>query len=61
MKKLGKKAYGVIYIACIIFLWWLWSVITNKELFAPSPKATIDVVENLFETGAFFKHLWSVI
>ena len=59
MEKFKKKAYGILYIVCIVFLWWLWSAITNKELFAPSPKATTDVVVNLFETGAFFKHLWS--
>ncbi len=59
MKKLGKRAYGILYVACIILLWWIWSAITGKELFAPSPKSTYDVVVNLFDTGAFFKHLWA--
>ena len=59
MKGLKKKAFGILYIAVIIGLWWLWSWVTGKELFAPSPKATYDVVKNLFNTGAFFKHLSS--
>ena len=57
MKRLKKRALGILYIVCIIGLWWLWSLITGKELFAPSPKSTYDVITNLFDTGAFFKHL----
>jgi len=59
LKKFGKKIYPVLYILSIIFLWWLWSLITNKELFAPSPKATLNVIIDLFNTGAFYKHLSS--
>ncbi len=59
MKKLSKRAYTIIYVACIIVLWWIWSKATNKELFAPSPKSTLDVIINLLSTGAFFKHLWA--
>ncbi len=59
MKKLSKRAYSVIYVVCIILLWSLWSAITNKELFAPSPRSTLNVIIELFNTGAFFKHLWA--
>jgi len=57
LKGLKKRLFSLAYIACIILLWWLWSAITGKELFAPSPKATYDVIVNLLDTGAFFNHL----
>lgn len=57
MKKLSKRTFSVIYVICIIILWWIWSKITNKELFAPSPVSTFNVIVDLFQTGAFFKHL----
>ena len=57
MKKMNKKLFAVIYIAGIFLLWWIWSSVTNKELFAPSPISTGRVITDLFDTGAFFKHL----
>ncbi len=54
MKKHVSKG---IFLASIIFLWWLGSKIVNKSLFLPSPLETLDMIINLFETGVFFKHL----
>lgn len=54
MKKAFKK---VIFIACVIAIWWLASLIVNKSLFLPSPMETFAMIINFFETGVFFKHL----
>lgn len=54
MKKHLKKIF---FIVCVIAIWWVASLIVNKSLFLPSPAETFAMIVNLFETGAFFKHL----
>lgn len=56
MKKTLSK---VGFLAAIIAIWWLLSLIVNKSLFLPSPMETFEMIGTLFETGAFFKHLSS--
>ncbi len=56
MKKYLSK---VLFLFAIIALWWGGSKIVNKSLFLPSPAETFEMIVNLFETGAFFKHLGS--
>ena len=55
----NKSLYKIIFLLAIFFIWWAGSKIVNKSLFLPSPKETFDMIVNLFETGAFFKHLGS--
>ncbi len=55
-----KKAISkVTFLAAVIAVWWLLSLIVNKSLFLPSPMETFEMIGTLFETGAFFKHLGS--
>ncbi len=56
MKKTLSK---VGFLAAVIAIWWLLSLIVNKSLFLPSPMETFEMIGTLFETGAFFKHLSS--
>ncbi len=56
MKKQFSKLF---FIIAIIFIWWACSELINKSLFLPSPAETFAMIVNLFETGAFFKHLGS--
>lgn len=54
-----KRLSKVFFLVCVIFIWWIASKIVNKSLFLPSPLETFNMIVNLFETGAFFKHLGS--
>lgn len=56
MKKNAKK---FLFAVAIIIIWWLASLAVNKSLFLPSPVETWNVIVELLETGAFFKHLGS--
>ena len=52
-----KRLSKIFFLASVIFIWWIASKIVNKSLFLPSPLETFNMIVNLFETGAFFKHL----
>lgn len=55
-----KKALNkILFLGCVIAIWWIGSEIVNKSLFLPSPLETFNMIVELFETGAFFKHLGS--
>lgn len=56
MKKFAPKA---IFLLAILLIWQVGSLIVNKSLFLPSPAETFQMIIELFETGAFFKHLGS--
>ena len=53
MKKISK----FIYLAVVLAIWWVGSIVVNKSLFVPSPVETFGMIANLFEDGIIFKHL----
>ena len=54
---MNKNLKKVLFIACVIAIWWFASLLVNKSLFLPSPGETFAMIVNFFETGVFFKHL----
>ena len=54
---MNKHLKKVLFIVCVIAIWWGASLLVNKSLFLPSPAETFAMIVNLFETGVFFNHL----
>ena len=56
-KKIKDIGVGLILLIVIFILWEVLSRVINKSLFLPSPKDTFAIIQNLFTTGALWRHL----
>lgn len=52
-----KKLYKVLYLAIVLVIWLIGSILVNKSLFVPSPIETFGKIVTMLEGGLLFKHL----